>query len=80
MFHSEAWASRGSLATYGPNYYEMGRQAADLIQKILKGGQPRDLAVAHANKFDLAINLRTAGSIGLKIAPELLKKADKVIR
>jgi len=80
MFHSEVWASKGSLAAYGPNYYEMGRQAADLVQKILKGAHPKELAVAHANKFDLAINLRTASSIGLKIAPELLKKADKVIR
>jgi putative tryptophan/tyrosine transport system substrate-binding protein len=80
MFHSEVWADKGSLATYGPNYYEMGRQAADLVQKILKGVHPKDLAVVHANKFDLAINLRTARSIGLKIAPDLLKKADKVIR
>jgi putative tryptophan/tyrosine transport system substrate-binding protein len=80
MFHSEVWADKGSLATYGPNYYEMGRQAADLVDKILKGAHPKDLAVAHANKFDLAINLRTASSIGLKIAPEVLKKADKVIR
>lgn len=80
MFHSEVWASRGSLAAYGPNYYEMGRQAADLVDKILKGAHPKDLAVAHANKFDLAINLRTANSIGLKIPPEVLKKADKVIR
>lgn len=80
MFHAEVWASRGSLAAYGPNYYEMGRQAADLINKIIKGAHPKDLAVTHANKFDLAINLRTASSIGLKIAPEVLKKADKVIR
>lgn len=80
MFHGEVWASKGSLAAYGPNYYEMGRQAADLVQKILKGAHPRDLAVAHASKFDLAINLRTARSIGLKVPPELLKKADKVIR
>ena len=80
MFHSEVWASKGSLAAYGPNYYEMGRQAADLVQKILKGAHPRDLAVAHASKFDLAINLRTARSIGLKVPAELLKKADKVIR
>jgi putative ABC transport system substrate-binding protein len=80
MFHSEVWASRGSLAAYGPNYHEMGRQAADLVQKILKGAHPKDIAVAHASKFDLAINLRTASSIGLKVAPELLKKADKVIR
>ena len=80
MFHSEVWASKGSLAAYGPNYYEMGRQAADLVHKILKGAHPKDLAVVHAKKFDLAINLRTASSIGLKIAPEILKKADKVIR
>lgn len=80
MFHAEVWASKGSLAAYGPNYYEMGRQAADIADKIIKGAHPRDLAVAHANKFDLAINLRTASSIGLKIAPEVLKKADKVIR
>ena len=80
MFHAEVWASRGSLAAYGPNYYEMGRQAADVADKIIKGAHPRDLAVAHANKFDLAINLRTASSIGLKIAPDVLKKADKVIR
>ena len=80
MFHSEVWANKGSLAAYGPNYYEMGRQAADLVQKILKGAHPKDLGVAHANKFDLAINLRTASSIGLKVPPELLKKADKVIR
>jgi putative tryptophan/tyrosine transport system substrate-binding protein len=80
MFHEELWASKGSLAAYGPNYYEMGRQAADLVQNILKGAQPKDLAVAHANKFDLAINLRTASSIGLKIAPGVLKQADKVIR
>jgi putative ABC transport system substrate-binding protein len=80
MFHAEVWASRGSLAAYGPNYYEMGRQAADLVNKIIKGAHPKDLAVAHANKFDLAINLRTASSIGLQIAPEVLKKADKVIR
>jgi putative tryptophan/tyrosine transport system substrate-binding protein len=80
MFHEEVWASKGSLAAYGPSYYEMGRQCAELVQKILKGAHPKDLAVAHANKFDLAINLRTANSIGLKIAPEVLKQADKVIR
>jgi putative ABC transport system substrate-binding protein len=80
MFHADVWASKGSLAAYGPNYYEMGRQAADLVHKIIKGAQPKDLAVAHANKFDLVINLRTASSIGLNIAPEVLKKADKVIR
>jgi putative ABC transport system substrate-binding protein len=80
MFPEEVWASKGSLAGYGPNYYEMGREAAALVDKIIKGAHPKDLAVTHASKFDLAINLRTASGIGLKIAPEVLKKADKVIR
>ncbi|HEX2229686.1 MAG TPA: ABC transporter substrate-binding protein, partial [Candidatus Binatia bacterium] len=78
MFHSEVWASKGSLATYGPNYYEMGRQAADLVQKILRGAHPGDLAVTHANKFDLAINLRITSNNGLKVPPELLKKPIKL--
>jgi ABC-type uncharacterized transport system substrate-binding protein len=80
MFHEEVWAVRGSLAAYGPNYYEMGRQAAQLADKIIKGAQPRDLPVAQANKFDLIINLRTASAIGLEVAPGVVKKADRVIR
>jgi putative ABC transport system substrate-binding protein len=80
MFHEEVWATKGSLAAYGPNYYEMGRQAAQLADKIMKGAQPKDLAVVQANKFDVIINLRTASAIGLEIAPDVVKKADRVIR
>jgi putative ABC transport system substrate-binding protein len=58
----------------------MGRQAAGFVDKILKGQKPGNLPVEPARKFDLIINFRTANAIGLTIAPDLLKKADKVIR
>src|SRR5438876_582890 len=80
MFDQENWATKGSLATYGPNYAQMGRQAAELIDKLLKGAKPNDVPVRSASKFDLVINLRIANIIGLNIAPETLNKADRVIR
>ena len=80
MFHEEIWATRGSLAAYGPNYYQMGRQAAQLAHKILKGAKPKDLPVERASKFDLVINLRTANALGLNLSSSVLNKADKVIR
>ncbi len=80
MFSDESWVTKGGLAGYGPNYYQMGRQGARLADKILKGAQPKDLAVERASKFDLVINLRTANAIGITIPPEVLKRADRVIR
>ncbi len=80
MFNEEIWAIKGALAGYGPSYYEMGRQAARLADKILKGARTQDLPVEVANKFDLVINLRTARTLGLDLPREILKKADKVIR
>jgi putative tryptophan/tyrosine transport system substrate-binding protein len=80
MFNEEHWAIKGALGAYGPSYYEMGRQAAGLVDKILKGQKPENLPVELARKFDLVINMRTANAIGLTIPPEVLKKADRVIR
>ncbi|HEV8342011.1 MAG TPA: ABC transporter substrate-binding protein [Candidatus Binatia bacterium] len=80
MFNEELWAIKGALSSYGPSYYQMGRQAAGLVDKILKGQKPENLPVEPAKKFDLAINLRTANVLGLTIPPEVLKKADRVIR
>ena len=80
MFDHESWAIKGSLATYGPNYARMGRQAAEIIDKLLKGAKPKDVPVQAAGKFDLVINLRTAHIIGLNIPSEVLDKADRVIR
>lgn len=80
MFNEEIWAIKGALAAYGPSYYQMGRQAADLVGKILKGTRPENLVVERLKKFDLVVNYRTATAIGLFIPPEILKRADKVIR
>lgn len=80
MFNEELWAIKGALGAYGPSNYEMGRQAAGLIDKILKGQKPQTLPVEQARKYDLVINFRAATAIGLTIPSDLLKKADKVIR
>jgi putative tryptophan/tyrosine transport system substrate-binding protein len=80
MFDEEAWAIRGALGAYGPSYYQMGRQAAGMIDKILKGQRPENLPVEPARKYDLVINFRTANAIGLTIPADMLRKADKVIR
>lgn len=80
MFSEEVWAINGALAAYGPSYLEMGRQAARLVDKILKGAKPASLPVERAAKFELTLNYRTANFIGLHLAPELVKKADRVIR
>ena len=80
MFNEEPWAIKGALGAYGPSNYQMGRQAAGLVDKILKGQKPENLPVEAARKFDLVINFRTANAIGLTIPPDMLKKADRVIR
>jgi putative ABC transport system substrate-binding protein len=80
MFDEEMWAIRGALGAYGPNHYQMGRQAAGFVDRILKGQKPENLPVEPAGKFDLVINFRTANAIGLTIPPDTLKKADRVIR
>ena len=80
MFNEEPWAIKGALGAYGPSAYQMGRQAAGLVDKILRGQKPANLPVEPARKFDLIINFRTANAIGLTIPPDILKKADRVIR
>lgn len=80
MFNEEAWAIGGAMAAHGPNYLEMGRRAAGLIDKILKGQKPAALPVERATKFDLTLNYRTANFMGYSLTAEILKKADKVIR
>ena len=80
MFNEEAWAIRGALAAYGPSYLDMGRRAADLIDRIIKGAPAASLPIERASKFDLTLNYRTANFIGLQFSQTMLKKADKVIR
>jgi putative ABC transport system substrate-binding protein len=70
----------GGLMSYGPNLDEGYRRAAVFIDKVLKGASPADLPVEQPRKFDFIVNLKTAKSLGLTIAPSALMRADRLIQ
>ena len=74
------YVEAGGLMTYGTNYPELFRRAATYVDKILKGAQPADLPVEQPKKFEFIINLKAAKQIGLTIPPNVLARADRVIR
>jgi len=79
MFGLRETVEGGGLMSYGPNFADLFRRSADIVDKILRGAKPADIPVEQPTKFDLVINLTTARALGLTISESLLLRADEVI-
>jgi putative ABC transport system substrate-binding protein len=80
IYHRQSYVADGGLMSYGPDEVEPYRRTALIVDKILKGAKPADIPVEQPTKFELAINLKTAKTLGLTIPPVVLMRAEKVVK
>ena len=80
MYPASFWSNVGALASYGPDQYTQGRQAARLAHKVLTGTPPREIPVEFPDRIELVLNLRTANRLGLNIPQPTLLRVDRVIK
>lgn len=80
MFQEQSLVQNGAFASYGQNYHEIGQLSAKYIQRVLTGTQPGDMKIETVDSVELAINLQTAKQLGVTIPPQVLARAQKVIR
>ena len=79
MFMGREYVEAGGLISYGPNFADLYRRTAELVDKILRGARPGDIPVERPKKFDLVVSLTTARALGLTIPNSFLQHADEVI-
>ena len=80
MFQEQSLVAKGALASYGQSYYEIGRLSAKYVQKVLSGANPRDLRIETFDDVELVINLKTAKELGMTVPPNVLARANRVIK
>ena len=79
VFATSEYVDEGGLLSYGMNFADGFRRAAIFVDKILKGAKPGDIPIEQPTTLELAVNLKTAKALGLKLPPSILLRADRVI-